>query len=241
MEFNPDMNDRELLEFLSVVIRVPSVRRYIMAKMEQSIKIYENEIDALNSQISFITEQPPIRPLNDMPFDKHKQKAKIRGYPFNLVKQKKPEEWVQEVPEGANEDGANLYRLRPELIRYIISKMVGKKARHISEERVILSTNQGFQSYNICAERVSKKKISGTLFDLTENIVLDGAQDSENQMFNNVIYINTGNFKNLPEQEKIYEMIEFINAYPGLRKSLLDYFYIILKPLFMNARESLAK
>jgi hypothetical protein len=241
MEFNPEMSDRELLELLSAAIRVPPVRRVILARLEQLVLLHGDEIEAQDSQIPFIPARPPIRPLNDVPFTEHTPTAELRVYPFNLVKQKKQETWMQEVPESADEDGANLYLLLPELIQYITSKIVEKKVKNISEERVILTTSRGFQSYNICAERVSKKEISGTLFDLNENMVIDGEQDTANQMFNNVIYINTENFKNLPEQEKLYGMIEFINIYPGLRKSLLDYFYIILKPIFMNARERIAK
>jgi len=241
MEFNPEMSDRELLELLAAAIRVPTVRRNILARLEQLVILHGDEIEAQDSQIPFITARPPISPLNDVPFPGHTPTAELRVYPFNLVKQKNQELWIQEVPEGAEEEGANLYFLLPELIQYITSKMVKKNMKNISEERVVLYTSRGFQSYNIFAERVSKKEISGTLFDLNENMVYDGAQDTANQMFNNVIYINTENFKNLPEQERLYGMIEFINIYPGLRKSLLDYFYIILKPIFMNARERLAK
>jgi hypothetical protein len=237
MEFNPEMNDRELLELLSMAIRVPPARRILMAKLEQLVLLHKDEIEAQDSQIPFITERPHIRPLNDDPSPEIATEPGV--YPFKLVK--KQENWVQEVPELEEKNANDLYLLLPEVIQYITSEILNKKLKYSSRERVILSTSRGIQFYNVKAEQVSKKEITGTLTAFNENCYVDETREVAPQPGSNIIYINTENFSNLPDQEKIHGMIEYINIYPGLRKSLMDYFYIFLKPLFYNAREKLAK
>ncbi len=272
MEFNPEMSDRELLELLSIATRVPPIRRLLVAKLEQMVLIHKDEIEALDSQIPFITARPPSRPLNDYPSPGITTEPRV--YPFKLVK--KQENWVQEVPGLEEKNATDLYLLLPEVIKYITSQLLKKKMKNIShkgvapptqdvtmsddkirvvekvssfsrllprinKKRVILSTSRGIQFYNVKAERVSKKEITGTLTVFNENCYVDETLEVATQPGSNIIYINTEGFNNLPDQEKIHGMIEYINIHPGLRKSLLDYFYIILKPLFINAREKLAK
>ncbi|MCP5106890.1 MAG: hypothetical protein GY950_26130 [bacterium] len=230
VEFNPRMDDREFLELVSVAIRVPEVRKMLLAKLEQMVHYHGDKIAGLFPSLPSVQTLSPVAAGEGSPLT---QADEAPVYPFKLVK--KPGAWVQDL-QDIN------YMLPPELTDYICTEL--SIVNELSNRRAVIATGLGFRIYNICAARgarvgravpflrKNKKVISGTLEDLNGNHCSEAAAGVENGVDNNIIYINSGGFRGLPEQERVYRMIDYLNSDPRLRKTILDYFYIILKPLF---------
>jgi hypothetical protein len=237
MKFDPGTNDRELLELISIAIRIPCVRLGLVAKLEQLMELYKDEI---REQI--VRESQPVVPLQGAPFPPGPVSNELadgraddlpvpREYGFRLVKEQGA--WVQDREQGP---GA-LYLLMPEVIDYIVSELA--MVKRVKDQGTVIATGPGFRFLSISARRVSGKEICGSLTDLNENPYRDEAGQGENRVGDNVVFINMANFSHSPDQERIYRMIDYINVDPDLKRSLLDYFYLILEPL-LGSKSGLA-
>ena len=230
MKFDPGMNDRELLELISIVIRIPCVRLALVAKLEQLVELYKDEI---KEQI--VRDLQPAVPLQAALFPLEpvsKGSAVIRAddspvsreYGFRLVKKRGA--WVQDREQEPDA----LYLLMPEVIDYIGSEL--SMVKRVKDQRTVIATGSGFRFLSISARRVSGREICGSLKDLNQNPYPEETGQVENRIGDNVVFINMANFNHSPDQERIYRMIDYIKIDPELRRSLLDYFYVILEPLF---------
>jgi hypothetical protein len=167
----------------------------------------------------------PLEPVNNEPVVGRADDSPVpRVYEFRLVKEQGV--WVQDREQ---EPGA-FYFLLPEVIDYIVAEL--SMVKRIKDQRTVIAAGPGFRFLSISARRVSGKEIYGSLKDLNENRYPEEAGQEENRIDDNVVFINMANFSHSPDQERIYHMIDHIKVDPELRRSLLDYFYLILAPLY---------
>ncbi len=230
MKFDPGMNDRELLELISIAIRIPRARAALLAKLEQLVVLHKDEfkkqiVRDLQPAVPLQGALFPLEPVSKGPALGRADDSPVhRQYGFRLVKVQGA--WVQD----REQEPGTFYLLLPEVIDYIVSEL--SMVKRIKDQRIVIAAGPGFRFLSISARRVSGKEICGSLKDLNENPYPEEAGQGENRIGDNVVFINMANFSHSPDQERIYRMIDYIKVDPELRRSLLDYFYVILEPLF---------
>ena len=186
MKFDPGMNDRELLELISIATRVPSVRLALVAKLEQLMELYKDEIREqiereLQPAVPLQAALFPLEPVSKGPVVVRPDDPPLpREYELRLVQ--KQGAWVQ---DNEPEPGA-LYLLMPEVIDYIVSEL--SMVKRIKDQRTVIASASGFRFLCISARRVSDREICGSLTDLNENPYPDEAGQGENRIGDNVVF-----------------------------------------------------
>ncbi len=224
MEFNPEgMSDRELLTFISAVIRNPQLKRKVVAHLEQLMmscgELVEPYLQGPKGPAG--EARASLRLAADLPSPD--ETAGPAVYRFRLVKREGA--WVQD-------DSSIHLLLPPEVVDYITVELAHTKK--IANRTAVIAGDRGFRSYVISAKRVSKKELSGIVEELNKSAGAVETPGTPGGMENNLMYINMDHPVNITDSEKVFYMIDRINTDPDLRKSLLDYFYLVLKPLYDN-------
>jgi len=218
MEFNPQINDRELVGLVSQLIRLPVIRRAILSELEKLCYLFREKIEE-SSIFPLPGEMPDRQTDQENARDEAVETPAEEGYRFKLTRRKK--KWTQETwPD---------YLMPPELIDYLADKICrNSRQQNLS---FILSTGMGIRHYRVHASWVSRRELVGRLEDVTgqkhQGIDKPG-EESDRQ----VIFINSEKCHDLTDQSRIFQMIDCINRNPDQRKLLLHYFDTFLAPLF---------